>query len=119
MFNKPIFTYIGFFLCVVAITLGVLKPDLANTAWTFAAFFGFGSAALGRKFIDSKGWLTYTIGAVVGLLVVAQIAGFITPEHFQGLMIAFAPLTGISYAKALANSPSMTSFPTNPFKKAA
>jgi len=119
MFNKPIFTYIGFFLCVVAIALGVLKPDISTVAWTFAAVFGFGSAAAGRKFIDSKGWLTYTIGVVVGLLVIAQIAGFITPEQFQGLMIAFAPLTGISYAKALANSPSMVTFPTNPFKKAA
>ena len=119
MFNKPIFTYIGFALCVIAIALGVLKPDLSGTAWTFAAIFGFGSAAMGRKFIDSKGWLTYTIGVVVGLLVVAQLAGFITPEQFQGLMIAFAPLTGISYAKALANSPTMASFPQNPFKKAA
>ncbi len=110
MFQNPIYTYIGFALAVIAIVLGVIEPAYSTIAWTIAAVFGFGSASLARKFIDSKGWVTHTIGIVVGGLVILQLLGVITPDQFQGLMVAFAPLTGIGMVKALGNSPS-SSFP--------
>ncbi len=110
MFQNPIYTYIGFFMAVIAITLGVIAPEYSTIAWTVAAVLGFGTASLARKFIDSKGWVTHTIGIIVGGLVLLQIFGVITPDQFQGLMVAFAPLTGIGFIKALGNSPS-SSFP--------
>lgn len=116
MFKNPIFVYVGFAIAVVAIVLGVIMPDVATIAWTVATVFGFGSASAARGLIDSKGWLTHTIGIVVGGLVALQLFGVITPEQFQGLIVAFTPLTGIGIAKALGNS-SLASFPS--FKKAA
>ena len=105
MFDSKIAIYIGFILAVAAIALGVVKPEWSGTAWTIAAILGYGTPAAARKFIDSKGWLTYTIGVVVLVLVILQISNIITMQTFVDLMVAFSPLTGLSYAKAIANSP--------------
>lgn len=105
MFKNPIFIYIGFAIAVIAIILGVIKPEFSSTAWMVAAIFGFGTASAARTFINSKGWLTHTIGVVIGGLVVLQLSGVITPEQFNEFVIAFTPLTGISFAKALGNDP--------------
>ena len=108
MFEKPIFTYIGMVLAVIAMALGVIKPDWAVFAWTVAGILGFGSVAALRTMIDSKGWKTYAIFVVVGIGALLQIFGVITPDTFQMIMVVFAPITGLTMQNALAKSPTST-----------
>ena len=105
MFNNPIFSYIGFTIGIVALGLGVLKPEWADYAWTVAGILGYGSVSLLRKKIDAEGWKTYGIFVVVGVGALLEIFGVLTPEFYQGLLIAFTPLTGITIQQSLAKSP--------------
>ena len=75
--KKPIFAYVGMVLAVIAVVLGVIKPEWASIAWMIAGVLGFGSFDLLRSFIDSKGWKTHAIFVVVGLGALAQIFGLI------------------------------------------
>jgi hypothetical protein len=104
MFNNPIFSYVGFVLGVVAMAFGVLKPEWADYAWTAAGILGFGSVSLLRAKIDSEGWKTHAIFVVVGVGALLQIFGVIAPEHYQALMVVFAPLTGVTMQQALVKS---------------
>jgi hypothetical protein len=108
MFDKPIFTYIGMGLAVVAMVFGVVKPDWANIAWTIASVLGFGSVAALRTFIDSKGWKTYAVFVVTVVLAGAQAFNWITPEQYQALMVVFAPIIAMTTQQALAKSPTST-----------
>lgn len=105
MLSKPVFTYLGMVLAVVAIVFGEVKPEYAATMWAIAGFFGFGSITLLRSMIDSKGWKTHAIFAVIAVLSVLQLAGIVIPEVYQTLIVAFAPVTGITIQQALAKSP--------------
>lgn len=98
-------SYIGMALAIVAIVLGVIKPDFAIVAWTLAGVFGYGSASAVRTQIDSKGWKTHAIFVVTLILTGLQIAGVVSPETVQALFVAFAPITGITIQQALAKSP--------------
>ena len=106
--KKPIFSYIGMLIAVVAMVLGVVKPDFASYAWTIAGVLGFGSVSLLRTFIDSKGWKTHAVFVVVGIGALLQVFGVITPESYQTLLIVFAPITGVTMQQALAKSPNST-----------
>ena len=103
--DKPIYSYIGMVLAVVAIVAGVLFSDYGSMAWTLAGLFGFGSVAALRAQIDSKGWKTYAMFVVVVLVTLLQIFGVIDPTTAHALMIAFAPILGITVQQALAKSP--------------
>ena len=104
--SNPIYSYIGMLVAVVAIVSGVLFPEYSATLWAIAGFFGFGSVGLLRQKIDAEGWKTYAIVIVVGVMSVLQIAGIITPETYELMIAAFAPLTGITLQQALAKSTS-------------
>jgi hypothetical protein len=102
--EKPIFTYVGMALAACGIAAGVLYPDYANFIWTIAALLGFGSWTALREYVNSKGWKTRGLFAVVVLLTVLQWTGVITPEAYNGLMAAFLPLFGITYQQAQAKA---------------
>jgi hypothetical protein len=101
-------SYLGMLLACAAIALGVVKVEYAGIAWMIAGFLGYGSIAVLRSKIDSEGWKTYAIFIVTCVLALLQIFGVITPELFDSLMIAFAPLTGITLQQALAKSVTST-----------
>jgi len=103
--NKPIFSYIGMGLAVVAVVLTVVLPEYAAILWTVAGLLGYGSIAALRKMIDSKGWKTTATFVVIAVLTIAQWFGFITPDMYQLLLAAFAPVIGITVQQALAKSP--------------
>ena len=109
MFNNPIFSYIGLGVACAAVVLGVIMPEWAVVAWTVAGVLGYGSVASIRTFIDSKGWKTYAIFFVILVSAGLEIFAVITPELFQALIVAFAPITGITLQQSLAKSSS--SFP--------
>ena len=102
--DKPIFTYIGMALAVVAMVLGVVLPEYANYAWTVAALLGFGSVTVLRQYIESKGYKTVGLFAVVIVITALQLFGVVTPEIYQSLMAIFLPLFGITYQQALSKA---------------
>ena len=102
--SNPIYSYIGMLVAVVAIVSGVLFPEYLATLWAIGGFFGFGSIAAVRTMIDSKGWKTHAVFAVVAVLSVLQLLGVVTPDVYNALIIAFAPVTGITLQQALAKS---------------
>ena len=104
MFNNPIFSYIGFGLGCLAIVLSIIEPDWGSVLWVVAGVLGFGSVASLRAFIDSKGIKTYAIFAVIAISSVLQIMNVISLEMYQMIIVAFAPLTGITMQQALAKS---------------
>jgi len=104
MFNNPLLSYIGFALGAIAIALSVIKPEWGSILWVIAGVLSFGSVAELRKFIDAKGWKTYAIFAVICVCSVLQIMNVISLELYQMLIVAFAPLTGVTMQQALAKS---------------
>jgi len=108
LLKKPIFSYIGMIIAVAAIALGVFKPEWSSIAWSIAGFLGFGSVASLRAAIDSEGWKTYAVFGIVIVILVLQMLGVVDAETAQMLMVAFAPITGITMQQALAKSPTST-----------
>ena len=106
MFNNPILSYVGFGLGAIAIVLSVIMPEWGSVLWVIAGVLGFGSVAELRKFIDAKGYKTYVIFAVICVCSVLQIMNVISLELYQILIVAFAPLTGVTMQQALAKSSS-------------
>ena len=104
--DKPIFSYIGMALAVVAIAATVVLPDYASILWTVAGLLGYGSVAALRQQIDSKGWKTTATFVVIAGLTVLQWFGVITPDMYKLLLAAFLPVIGITMQQALAKSPS-------------
>ena len=104
--DKPIFSYIGMALAVVAIISTVVFPDYSAFIWTIAGLLGFGSVAALRAQIDSKGWKTTATFVVIVGLSLAQWFGLITPEWYKLLLAAFTPIIGVTMQQALAKSPS-------------
>lgn len=102
--DKPVFTYVGMALAVVAIAMGVLLPDYANVIWGIAALLGFGSFTALRTYVDSNGLKTKGLFAVVVILTLLQWTGVVTPEVYDMLMVAFMPLFGITYQQAQAKA---------------
>jgi predicted LPLAT superfamily acyltransferase len=102
--SKSLLSYIGFGLAVLAVVLGVVKPEWSDIAWLVAGVLGYGSIELVRAQVDSQGWKTMAILIVVGILAVLQVLAVITPEIFQALIIAFAPITGITVQQSLAKA---------------
>lgn len=95
--KKPIVTYIGMFIALIAIVdgavdiIGWLSPDVA---WGIASIAGFGSIASLRAYLEVQGWKTY---AATGIpIVINMLALFlpsvVTPEVAQALSAAFAPI---------------------------
>jgi hypothetical protein len=109
--KKPIFTYIGMILATLAVIAGVVRPDWSGVLWTVAGFLGFGSISLLRTFIDSKGWKTHAVFVVTALAAFAQMLGWITPEVYQEILLAFTPVIGVTIQQALAKS-NTSSVPT-------
>ena len=103
--DKPIYSYIGMALAVVAIVASVVMPDYASLMWTVAGVLGYGSIAALRAQIDSKGWKTTATFVVVVVLSGLQLFSVITPEMYQLLLAAFAPIIGMTFQQALAKSP--------------
>ena len=103
--DKPIFSYIGMALAVVAIVFTVILPEYAAFIWTLAGLLGYGSGATLRKSIDSKGWKTTATFAVIVVLSILQWFGVITPDLYKLLLAAFTPVLGITFQQALAKSP--------------
>lgn len=104
--DKPIFSYIGMLLAVVAIASTVVFPDYSAFIWTIAGILGFGSVAALRSFIDSKGWKTTATFVVIVALSALQWFGVIPPEWYKLLLAAFGPVIGITMQQAMAKSPS-------------
>lgn len=104
--DKPIFSYIGMLLAVIAIASTVVFPDYSAFIWTLAGILGFGSVAALRKFIDSKGWKTTATFVVVVVLTLLQWFGVISPEWYKLLLAAFGPVIAITFQQALAKSSS-------------
>jgi len=95
--KKPIVTYIGMFIAVIAIVDGAI--DIigwlsADVAWGIASIAGFGSIASLRAFLEVQGWKTYAATGVP--VVINMLALFwpsaVTPEVAQALSAAFAPI---------------------------
>jgi hypothetical protein len=103
--KNPILIYVGMFLAVAGMVLGIVMPEYASYAWTFAALLGVGSAEVLRQIIDSKGWKTHAAIAVIVLSGVAQLAGWIDQATFYKIFGVFAPVTGLGIYQALAKSP--------------
>lgn len=103
-FKKPIFTYIGMFLAVLAMIAGAFWPEYSGILWTVAGALGVGSVAALRTLIDSKGWKTYAIAVIYGGLAALQALGILDAATVQILYAVFAPLLGITLQQALAKS---------------
>lgn len=103
--KSPIFSYLGMILAFLAILAGVVKPEWASYLWTVAGFLGFGSVSLLRTFVDSKGWKTHAIFVITVLAALAQMVGWVTPEVYQAILVAFAPIITVTMQQALAKSP--------------
>ena len=104
MLTKPIFTYLGVFLALVAILSGVFNWMDPELVWGFAGIFGFGSIAALRSFIKSKGWMTYVVAGipmVAGLLLLMELIDIAT---YQAILTAFAPLTAATLQWGLQKS---------------
>ncbi len=99
--KKPIVTYIGMFIAVIAIIAGAVgwpsffSPDVW---WGIASIAGFGSIASLRAFIETQGWKTY---AATGIPIVINVFALffpsvVTAEVAQNLSLAFAGITGVT-----------------------
>ena len=114
--KNPIFIYVGVFLAVTAMVLGIVMPEYAGYAWTVAALLGVGTVDVLRLLIDSKGWKTHAAIFVIVAAGVSQLAGWIDSATFYQLLGIFAPITGLGVFQALAKSPTSN---VQPLKKAA
>ena len=115
--KNPIFLYIGVFLAVAAMILGVIMPEYASYLWTVATLLGVGSVEILRQLIDSKGWKTHAAIIVIVGCGIAQLAGWIDQATFYKILGIFAPITGMTIFQALAKSPTSNVQPL--LKKAA
>ena len=114
--KNPIFIYVGVFLAVAAMVMGIVLPEYASYAWTIAALLGVGSVEVLRQLIDSKGWKTHAAIFVIVASGVAQLAGWIDQATFYQIFGVFAPITGLGIFQALAKSPTSN---VQPLKTAA
>lgn len=108
MFNSPILPYVGMVLALLAIVATQIFPDYAGIIWTIAGFFGVGSLAALRTFIDSKGLKTYVLFGSVAICCVLSWLSVITVELALTIIGLILPVVGITMHQALAKSPTST-----------
>ncbi len=100
MEKKDIVKYVGFALGLFAAATGVFGWVAAEVAWGIAGLFGFGTLALVRTFIDSKGLKTYLIDIPTALLGVATAVGWIDLALYAQIMAVIAVLNTATLAHA-------------------
>ena len=102
--KSPLATYLGMAIAVLAMIAGITDVSWISSdlAWTIAGFFGFGSVASLRLYIEAQGWKTYVSAGVPMVASILFFLGVVVLDQYQALLAVFGPITAATVQHALS-----------------